>query len=67
MAPWQGPDSKPVHLDADEMRELERANLHRALVEADWKISGADGAAERLGVKPNTLSSRMKALGVRRP
>ena len=61
------PDKEDRVLNVDEMRELERANLHRALVEADWKISGADGAAERLGLKPNTLSSGMMARGVRRP
>jgi len=54
-------------LTAAELRSLERENLLRALRAADWKISGADGAAERLGVNPNTLSSRMKALGIRRP
>jgi PAS domain S-box-containing protein len=54
-------------LTADEFRELERENLRRALEAANWKISGADGAAGRLGVNPNTLSSRMKTLGLRRP
>ncbi len=48
------------------MRDLERANIVRALKEAAWKISGPNGAAERLGMNPNTLSSRMKALKIRR-
>ena len=52
---------------ATELRELERDNIVRALEAAGWKISGADGAAERLGLKPNTLGSRMKSLGIRRP
>ena len=50
-----------------EMRDLERSNLVRALEEAGWKVSGPQGAAERLGLKPNTLASRMKVLGIRRP
>jgi transcriptional regulator with GAF, ATPase, and Fis domain len=54
-------------LTAGELRDLERDNLVRALESTNWKISGPGGAAERLGVKPNTLSSRMKALGIRRP
>jgi len=54
-------------LTSGELRELERNNLVRALEAADWKISGPDGAAERLGVNPNTLGSRMKSLGIRRP
>ncbi|HJS58582.1 MAG TPA: sigma 54-interacting transcriptional regulator [Vicinamibacteria bacterium] len=50
-----------------EMRELERANLVRALEASQWRIAGADGAARRLGMKPSTLNSRLKALGIRRP
>ena len=50
-----------------EVRDFERQNLVRALEASDWKVSGPDGAAERLGLKANTLSSRMKALGIERP
>ena len=50
-----------------EMQDLERRNIVRALQEAGWKVSGAGGAAELLGCNPNTLSSRLKALGIRRP
>lgn len=50
-----------------EMRQLERENLIRALTQTDWKISGPGGAAEHLGLHPNTLSSRMKTLGIERP
>jgi transcriptional regulator with GAF, ATPase, and Fis domain len=50
-----------------EMRQLERDNMLRALTQANWKISGAAGAAELLGINPNTLSSRMKSLGIERP
>jgi PAS domain S-box-containing protein len=51
----------------DELRELERDNLLRALEETGWKVSGDEGAARLLGMKPSTLTSRMKALGVQRP
>ncbi len=54
-------------LTSTEMSDLERRNLERALAAADWKISGAGGAAELVGMNPNTLSSRIKALGIRRP
>ena len=54
-------------LGETEMRVLERANMERALDAAGWKISGAGGAAELLGLHPNTLASRMRALGVRKP
>jgi transcriptional regulator with GAF, ATPase, and Fis domain len=50
-----------------QMRQLERDNMMRALTQANWKIAGAGGAAELLGINPNTLSSRMKSLGIERP
>ena len=54
-------------LTESEMRALEKDNLRRALSQSDWKVYGADGAAELLGVKPTTLVSRMKKLGLERP
>ena len=54
-------------LRAEEMQELERANLLRALVASGWKVAGTDGAAALLGLPASTLASRMKALGIRRP
>jgi transcriptional regulator with GAF, ATPase, and Fis domain len=53
-------------LTVTELRDMERDNLTRALEASNWKISGSGGAAERLGLNPNTLSSRMKTLGVKR-
>jgi transcriptional regulator with GAF, ATPase, and Fis domain len=50
-----------------EMRQRERDNLRAVLDAAGWKIKGADGAAELLGVKPTTLLSRMKKMGLKKP
>lgn len=50
-----------------EIQELKRRNLIAALERANWKVSGAGGAAELLGVKPTTLADRMKSLGIKRP
>jgi len=47
-----------------DLRDLEKANLRRALELADGKVYGKDGAAELLGVKPTTLLSRMRAMGI---
>ena len=55
----------PVRTEA-EMRELERANIRRALDACAGKVAGDHGAARLLRVKPSTLASRIKALGVRR-
>ena len=51
---------------AKELEELERQNLIAALESVDWKVAGSNGAAQLLGIKPTTLSSRMKALGIER-
>ncbi|HEX6769695.1 MAG TPA: sigma 54-interacting transcriptional regulator, partial [Candidatus Binatia bacterium] len=51
---------------AKELEDLERANIVAALETSDWKVAGANGAATLLGIKPTTLSSRMKALGIER-
>jgi transcriptional regulator with GAF, ATPase, and Fis domain len=48
-----------------EWRRREQANLRTALELAQGRIYGPNGAAEMLGVKPTTLSSRLKALGLR--
>jgi transcriptional regulator with GAF, ATPase, and Fis domain len=47
-----------------EVREFEANNIRAALLASKGKIYGADGAAARLGMKPTTLASRIKALGV---
>lgn len=52
------------------LRRLERAQaleILRALDEARGRIAGRGGAAERLGIKPTTLHSTIKRLGLRKP
>ena len=61
-----GKDEKPRVRTVKELEELERQNIIAALESADWKIAGANGAAQLLGLKPTTLSSRIKALGIER-
>lgn len=51
---------------AKELELLERENLVAALEASDGKVAGANGAATLLGIKPTTLNSRMKALGIER-
>ena len=54
-------------LTEKEMREYQKQNLIAALRETNWRVSGPDGAAQLLGVKPTTLADRVRALGIRRP
>ena len=51
----------------DDIRELEKRNMIKALESTDWRVSGPSGAAEVLGLKPTTLSDRMKKYGIARP
>lgn len=44
----------------------DKVNIIAALEYTKGKISGAEGAAELLGIKPTTLASRMKALNIDR-
>ncbi|MGF7208448.1 PAS domain S-box-containing protein [Skermanella aerolata] len=48
----------------NDLRERERASILAALDAAGGKVSGAGGAADLLGMRPTTLSSRIKALGI---
>jgi len=54
-------------LTETELQQRERDNLLVVLKQAHWKVKGPGGAAERLGVKPPTLVSRMKRWGLKRP
>ena len=62
----------PQKADADKvnrlvpLEEYERDYILRVLNETMWRVSGDKGAAKILGMKPTTLESRMKKLGIRR-
>lgn len=50
-----------------QIRQIEADNIRAALRATKGKISGPGGAAELLGMKPTTLSSRIKALQITMP
>jgi transcriptional regulator with GAF, ATPase, and Fis domain len=54
-------------LTEKEMREFQKKNLLEALEQTNWRVSGPDGAAELLGVRPTTLADRIRTLGIRKP
>ena len=54
-------------LTEKDLRELQKANILRALQQTNWKVSGAGGAAELLGVKPTTLADRIRSHKIKRP
>jgi PAS domain S-box-containing protein len=48
------------------LKDSQRAQILRVLDECGWRIRGASGAAQILGLKPTTLEARMAKLGIRR-
>ena len=46
---------------------LQREHILKVLEFVGWKVSGEQGAAKLLGLKPTTLAARMKKLGITRP
>jgi transcriptional regulator with GAF, ATPase, and Fis domain len=67
LKPLPGNKTAPEFLTDIEMQHLERENLLVVLQKTGWKIKGPDGAAELIGLKPTTLLTRMKAMGIKRP
>jgi formate hydrogenlyase transcriptional activator len=61
-ADTRGPTSIPATLE-----EVERKHVRDVLERVHWRISGKGGAAEILGLRPTTLHSRMKKMGISRP
>jgi transcriptional regulator with GAF, ATPase, and Fis domain len=59
------PPERPYRTE-QEWQRLERENLLAALKASDGKIAGHNGAAALLGVNPNTLTSRLRALGLKK-
>lgn len=52
---------------AETLAAIEREHILRVLHETNWVLSGATGAAARLGLPRTTLIHRMRKLGIARP
>jgi transcriptional regulator with GAF, ATPase, and Fis domain len=55
-------ESGSTHMD-----DVQRKHILEVLERTRWRVRGESGAAERLGMKPSTLESRMQKLGIKRP
>jgi histidine kinase len=55
------PEGRPT------LKEVTRQHIIAALEQTGWRVSGPQGAAQLLGLKPTTLEARMKKLGIARP
>ena len=56
----------PQLITVQEQKLIEKTNLANALKHCRGKIYGDNGAAELLGLKPTTLSSKLKKYGINR-
>jgi PAS domain S-box-containing protein len=50
----------------EDLQEMEKENIVRALAKSNGRIYGEKGAAKLLGLPPTTLSSKMKSLGIKK-
>ena len=49
------------------LADVQKAHIHQVLESVGWRIRGVGGAADRLGLRPTTLETRMMKLGLFRP
>lgn len=56
-----------THAVTTTLEQAEREHILKALRESNWIISGAAGAATKLGMKRTTLQSKMQKLNISRP
>ena len=52
---------------SDRLIDVEKEHVRRVLESTGWRIRGSNGAADRLGLRPTTLETRMAKLGLIRP
>ena len=48
------------------LADTQRCQILAVLKQTGWRVSGKNGAAAILGLKPTTLESRMAKLGIKR-
>lgn len=54
----------PIIATPNKLDPVERAHILAVLEHTGWRVSGPQGAAERLGMPRTTLESRMQKLGI---
>jgi formate hydrogenlyase transcriptional activator len=61
------PMSASAALRSERLVDVEREHVRNVLHMSGWRIRGVGGAADRLGMPPTTLETRMAKLGIVRP
>jgi transcriptional regulator with GAF, ATPase, and Fis domain len=54
-------------LPSQRLIDVQKDYIRKVLETSHWRVRGAGGAAERLGLRPTTLETRMAKLGLIRP
>jgi transcriptional regulator with GAF, ATPase, and Fis domain len=61
------PDNSPTSTSQTmSLEEMERMHIVSIMERTGWRVRGKNGAAEVLGLKPTTLDSKMRKLGIKR-
>ncbi len=55
------------NLKTNTLNEIEKKHILTILSKTNWRVSGSNGAAIILAIHPETLRSRMRKLGIKRP
>jgi len=60
--------SRPTATTREELtfEEAQRRHIEAALERTGWRVRGEGGAAEALALKPTTLETKIRKLGIRR-
>ena len=65
---WFSPKKKKITEPENflTLDDMQRNYIIEILKHTNWKVSGVNGAAEILGMRPTTLKSRIDKLGIKR-
>ena len=61
------PSAAPQTAHSAKLEDVQREHVRKVLDMCHWKVRGQNGAADRLGLRPTTLETRMAKLGLTRP
>jgi transcriptional regulator with GAF, ATPase, and Fis domain len=59
--------SQSSKVGSERLVDVQREHIMTVVSSSGWRIRGKYGAAERLGLKPTTLETQMRRLGIKRP
>lgn len=60
-------EAGPAIMTEKELLALQKENMLAALQQSDWRVSGRNGAAKLVGLKPTTFTDRMRKFKLTKP